>query len=49
LILEPNSRKPFFFFNLNAKIPGIDEFIHIKILDEEVSAQDLEDLLLEKQ
>jgi hypothetical protein len=30
-------------------VPGIDEFIHIKLLDEEITAQDLEELVLEKQ
>jgi hypothetical protein len=34
---------------LNPKIPGIDEFIHIKLLDEEITGKDLEELLEMKQ
>lgn len=49
LVLGPNQRQAFNFFNLNPRVPGIDEFIHIKLMDEEISGKDLEELVQEKQ
>lgn len=38
LIIGPNEKQAFFFYNINSQIPGIDEFVHIKLLDEEITA-----------
>lgn len=49
LIIGPNEKQAFFFYNINSQIPGIDEFVHIKLLDEEITAQDLQELVVEYQ
>lgn len=49
MILEPNQRQAFFFSKINPNMPGIDEFIHIKLLDEGISGQDLQELLEEQE
>lgn len=49
MILEPNQRQAFFFSKINPNMPGIDEFMHIKLLDEEISGQDLQELLEEQE
>lgn len=49
MILEPNQRQPFFFRKINKMQPDIDEFLHIKLLDEEVTGKDLEELVQEQE
>jgi hypothetical protein len=49
IILEPNQRKAFFFNRLDQNMPGIDEFLHIKLLDEEISGKDLEEIIKDQE
>lgn len=40
-ILEPGQRTAFFYRCINRNIPGIDEFVQVRILDEEITNEDL--------
>lgn len=37
LVLAPGQRQAFFFKNVNPNLPGIDEFLQVRILDETVT------------
>ena len=48
IILEPGQKKQFVFDKINLQMPGLDEFLHIKLLDEDISGQDLQELIEEQ-
>lgn len=47
-MLEPGQRVPFFFKKINPNNPGIDEFIQLKVFDEEISGVYIRELIAKR-
>ena len=45
VVLEPGQSLPFFYKNLDLEIAGLQEFMQVRILDEEITQDDLRSIL----